>query len=105
MSKNSRFRGPFDKQYGKSAQTLFKSELTHLCRIHWSLAKKLCSKKSLLLICQISAPFVKPLVANERYPVLDRDDLIIAIQIQLSQKQKTFFQFFPPFLKYSLNFK
>ena len=105
MSKNSRFRGPFDKQYGKSAQTLFKSELTHLCRIHWSLAKKLCSKKSLLLIYQISAPFVKPLVANERYPVLDRDDLIIAIQIQLSQKQKTFFEFFPPFFKYSLNFK
>ena len=42
---------------------------------------------------------------DEKYPVLNRDNLTIPIQMQLSQKQKTFYQFFPGFLKSKLNFK
>ena len=34
LSKNSRFRGPFDKQHGKRAQALLKSASFHLCYIH-----------------------------------------------------------------------
>ena len=39
------------------------------------------------------------------YPVLNRDNLTVPIQMQLSEKEKTFSQLFPAFLKYRLNFK
>ena len=45
------------------------------------------------------------MAADEKYPVLNRDNLTITIQMQLSGKQKTFYRFFAQFLKYSLNFK
>ena len=103
MSKKSHLRGCFDKQCGKRAETLLKSASQHLFRIHWSLVRKLSSRKSLLLTCQILGPPVNTLAADERYPVLNRDDLSVGSQIQLSQKQKTFSQFFAAFLKFSLN--
>ena len=102
MSKKSRFRGCFDKQHGKRAQTLLKSPSQRRYHIHWSLATKLCSKKSLLLTCKILGLLVNTLAANEKYPVLNRDNLAIPIQMQLSQKQKTFSRFFAAFLKFRL---
>ena len=45
------------------------------------------------------------MAANEKYPVLNRDNLTIPIQMQLSQKEKTFSQFLAAFFKSSLNFK
>ena len=62
-------------------------------------------KKSLLLTCQVLALLVNPLAADEKYPVLTKDNLTIPIQMQLSQKQNTFSQFFAKFLKCRLNFK
>ena len=76
------------KQYRKRAQTLLKSASKHLYRIHWSLARELCSKKSLLMICQILGPLAITLAADEKYPVLNRDNLTIPIQMQLSQKER-----------------
>ena len=105
MSKKSRFRGCFDKQHGKSAQALLKSASHHLYRIHRSLPKKLNWKKSLLLKCQILGLLVNTLSADENYAVLNKDNLTIPIQMQLSQEQKTFSQFFAEFLKSRLNFK
>ena len=105
MSRKSCFRGPLDKQHGKRAQALLKSASRHLYHIHWSLATKLCSRKSPLLTCQILGLLVNTLATNEKGPVLNRDDLSIPIQIQLSQKQKTFSEFFAAFLKSRLNFK
>ena len=60
---------------------------------------------SLLLTCQILGLLVNTLAADEKYPVLNRDNLTIPIQTQLSQKQKTFSQFFAAFLKFRLNFE
>ena len=105
MSKKSHFKGPFDKQHGKRAQALLKPPSQHLYHIHWSLATNLCSKKCLLLTWQILVPLVDTLAADEKYPVLNRDNLTIPIQMQLSQKQKTFSQFFAAFLKSTLNFE
>ena len=93
MSKESRFRGPFGKQHGKRAQALLKPPSQHLYHTHWSLATKLSSKKSLLLICQILGPLVNILAAHERYPILNRDNLTITIQMILSEK-KNFFSIF-----------
>ena len=48
---------------------------------------------------------VNTLDADDRYAVLNRRNLTIPIQMQLSQKQKTFSQFLAAFLKSRLNFK
>ena len=45
------------------------------------------------------------LAANDKYPVLYRDTLMILIQMQLSQKQRKFSQYFTAFLKSTLNFE
>ena len=48
---------------------------------------------------------VNTLAADEKYPVLVRYNLTIPIQIQLSQKQKTFSKNFDGFLKFRGNFE
>ena len=105
MSKKSRFRGLFVKQHGKVAEALLKSGSQHIYLIQWPLLSQLSWETSLLLTCQILGLLVNTLAADEKYPVLNRDNLTIPIQMQLSQKQKTFSQLFAAFLKFRLNFK
>ena len=105
MSKKSQFREPLDKQYVKGSQALLKTVSQHFDQIHWSLTRKLSWKKSLLLISQILGLLVNTLAVDEKYPVLNRHNLTIPIQMQLYQKQKSFSQLFPAFLKFRLNFK
>ena len=93
MPKEYRIREPFDKQHGQSAQALLKSVSYHLYHIHWSLPSQLSWKKSLLLTCQILGLLVNILAADEKYPVLNRDNLTIPIEMQLSRKQKLFLNF------------
>ena len=57
------------------------------------------------MIHKILRLFVNTLTVNEEHYLLTRDNLTQTIQIQLSQKQKTFFEFFFAFLKSILNFK
>ena len=105
MSKKSRFRGSFDKQHGKHTQALLKSASQHLDRIQLSLPSRWIWKKSLLLTCKILVLLVNTLAGDEKYPVLNRDNLTIPIQMQLSEKEKTFSEFLAAFLKANLNFK
>ena len=105
MPKKSRFKISFEKQHGKCAQTLFKSKGQLLCNIDWSLWSQLTCKKSVLVACEISRFFPNSLSVNSRYSVLNRDNLTQPIQMQLSQKQKDFSNFFSLFLKSSLNFE
>ena len=49
--------------------------------------------------------FFNTLTVNDKHYLFTRDNLTETIQIQLSQKRKTFFQFFLPFLKSIINFK
>ena len=69
MSKKSRFRGPFEKQHGKRAQTLLKYASHHFYHIHWSLPSQLSWKNSLLLTCQILGLLVNILAGDEKCPV------------------------------------
>ena len=48
---------------------------------------------------------VNALASDEEYPALNRDNLTIPIQMQISQKQKNFSAFFAEFLKSKLNFE
>ena len=65
--------------------------------MHW--------KKSLLVIHKILRPFVHTLAANDKQYLLNRDNLAQPIQLELSQKQKTFSEFVFSFLKTILNYK
>ena len=58
-----------------------------------------------LAIHKILRLFVTTLTVDEKHNLLTRDNLTQAIQIQLSQKQKKFCEFFFAFLKSILNFK
>ena len=94
MSKRSRFRGPFDKQHGRPSQALLKSASQHFYLIHWALRIQLSWKNSLLLTWKILRLVVNTLAADEKYLVLTRENLTIPIQMQLSEKQKKFSEFF-----------
>ena len=65
--------------------------------MHW--------KKSLLVIQKFLRLFLNTRTVNDKHYLLDRDNLTEPIQMQLSQKQKTFSEFFFAFLKSILNFK
>ena len=59
----------------------------------------------MLVLCKILRLFVSILSDDDKYCLLYRHNLTQAIQILLSQKQKTFSQFFSAFLKSPLNFE
>ena len=54
---------------------------------------------------KILRPFVNTLTEDDKYCLLYKDNLTQPIQIHLSQKQKTFSDFFSAFLKSTLNFE
>ena len=105
MSKTVRFRGPLDKQHATRHKALLKSASQNIYPIHWSLPTQLGLKKSLLFTCQILGLLLNTLAPNEKYPVLNRDNLTIQIQMQLSQKQKSFSEFVAIVSKSRLNFE
>ena len=63
------------------------------------------SEKSLLVICKILRLFFNTLTTDDQYSLLKRDNLTKPIQIQISKKQKIFFQFFYALLKSTSNFE
>ena len=58
----------------------------------------------MLVLRKILGLFVNTLSEDDRYCLLYNDNLLQPIQILLSQKQKTFSEFFSAFLKSTLNF-
>ena len=56
-------------------------------------ARSLALEKASLIDMQDLGLLVNTLAADEKYPVLHRDNLTIPIQMQLSHKQDTFPQF------------
>ena len=59
----------------------------------------------MLVLCKILGLFVNTLTDDGKYSLVYRDNLTQPIQILLSQKQKTFSQFFSAVLKSTLNFE
>ena len=57
------------------------------------------------MIHKILRLFVNTVTVNDKHYQLNRDNLRQPIQMQLSQKQKTFSEFFFAFLKSILNYK
>ena len=57
------------------------------------------------MIQKILTLFVHRLTVDEKQYLLNRDNLTQPVQMQLSQKEKTFSEFLFPYLKSTLNFK
>ena len=57
------------------------------------------------MIGEILEVFVNTLTADDKCPLQDYENLTLPIQMQLSEKCKTFSQFFVPFLQSASNFK
>ena len=55
--------------------------------------------------CKILRLFPNTLSDDGKYSLFNRDNLTQPIQMELSQKQKTFSGFFPAFFKSSLKFE
>ena len=105
MSKKSRFRFPFQKEHRKRVSTLFQFERQHLYQIYWSTRRQFSCKKSLLVIGQSLRLSVNIMSAVDKCSLPNRDNLMQPMNMQLSQKLKTFSQFFNVLSKSTLNFK
>ena len=105
MSEKSCFRGPFHKQHGKRAQTVLQCGRRNLYLIYGSLQTQFSWKKSMLVLCKIFRLFVNKWTPDDKSSLLNRDKVKEPIQILLSEKEKSFSQFFSSFLKSTLNFQ
>ena len=103
ICKNSHFRLPFQKDYGKRVSTLFKFEQQHMYHIYWSTGRQLSSKRSVLVICKSLRLFVNTVSAVDKCFLPNRDNLMTPIHLNLSQKVQTFSEFFSAFSKCWLN--
>ena len=66
---------------------------------------KLIWKISPLVLGEILGVFINTLTADGKYPVQVCENLQLPIQMQLSEKAKTFSAFFVPFLESTSHFK
>ena len=99
------FRITLEKQHGKRAPTLLKSQRRHVYQIYWSLWSQLSLKKSLLVKCKTLRLFVNTFTAHDKYSALKGQYLQDPIHLKLSQKQKIFSSFFSAFLNSRFNFQ
>ena len=105
MSKESHSRGLFNNQHCRLAETQLKSKRKHLYHNYWTLWAQFSCKKSLWVICNILGLFVNPLSADDKYSLVNRDNLFQNLERQLSRERETFCPFFVAFSKYRLNFE
>ena len=77
----SGLRGPFEKQHGKRAETFWKSQRQHVYQIFWSLTRQLSWENSVLEKLKILTLFVNTSSADDKYSLLNRDNLTEPIQI------------------------
>ena len=104
-TKKHRVRTLIDGKHVKVSQTLVKSSRKPFDHIFPSLLGEMIRKIYPWLKFEIIGVFVDTWTADYKYPVPDCENFKFAIQIQLSEKQKTFSKFFIPFMEAPSNFK
>ena len=95
---------PSKSQLVKGCQTLLKSALQHFYHVSL-LWEKLSWILSLLVKFEIRGLFINTFTVNHDYSVRNTESLPQPIQMQLSEKQKSFCKFLPPFLQSRSNFE
>ena len=80
-------------------QVLAKSPLEHFYHVFSSFGENLIGKISPLVLGKILGVFLNTLTSDDKYPVEDSENFQLPMQMQLSEKRKTFFEFFFHFWK------
>ena len=93
-SKSSCFRTSFASERVNGFQTLLKSARHPYYPLFSSIRGKLSCKKSPSVWYEILRLFANALIAEDKYSVRNMQDLPQHIQTLLSQRQKTFLDFF-----------
>ena len=94
LSEKRRFRTRFEKEFGRASQIHAKSPWRALFHVFLSLSGKLIWKMCPLVLGEISGVFVNTFTSDANYSVQGYENLQLPIQMQLSERQKTFPQFF-----------
>ena len=105
LSKGRSFRTRFGSQHVKASQIFAKCPWERFYHVFSSFSGKLIWKTFPLAVGEIWGVFVNTLTADGMYPFPDSENLPLPIQMQLSEKRKTFSLFFVPFLESTSNFK
>ena len=106
LSWKRRFRISFDSQHVNRCQTLVKFVREHFCIFFfWWLWGEMNCKISNLFKFEILDVFVHKLTVNDKYPFRGSENLRSPIQMKLSEKRKSFSQFFVSFMVSPSNFK
>ena len=105
LCENPHFRRSFHKQHMKVSQKLLKYPWENVYEVFLSFWEKLISKMSPLLLPEILLVFLNRLTAEAKYPIEDWENLPLPMQMELSDKQKTFSQVFVLFLESTSNIK
>ena len=104
LSKNRGFRTRFDSQHVKASQMLAKSPSKRFYHVFSSFSVKLIWKITPLVSGEMLGLSLNTLTSDGKYPVQGCENLQLPLQMQLSEKGKTFSQFFVPFLDSTCNF-
>ena len=102
--KKRRFGTRFDSQHLKESQTLAKTPWESFYHVFSSFWENFIWKMSPLVLGKIFGVFLYTLTGDGTYPVEDWEYLQFPMQMQLSEKRKTFSELFLLFLE-STNFK
>ena len=105
LQKKRRLGTRSDSQHVRVSRILAKSSCEHFYHSSSSFWGKFIWKMSPLLLGLIQPVFFNTLSADGKYPVQYCENFQLPIQRQLSEKRKTFPQFFVPFLESTYNFK
>ena len=105
LSQEHRFRTGFGSQHVKASQLLPKSPRKRFCHALLSFSGKLIWNMSPLVLGEMLGMFLNILTDDGMYPVQGCENLQLPIQMQLSDKQNNFSQFFVPFVESSSNFE
>ena len=105
LSRKRRFRTRFGSQHGKASEMLAKYPWDHFYHVFWSFSGKLIWKISPLVSGKMLRLSFNTLTSNGKYHVQCCQNLQLPIQRQLSDKPKTFSEFFILFLVSTSKFK
>ena len=93
LCKKRHFKKRFEGQHVKTSQLLAKSLSERFYDVFSPLAGNLIWKMSPLILGEIVGVFANTLTADGKYPVQYYENLPLPIEMQLSQKRKTFSNF------------
>ena len=103
LCKEHPFRTSFSSQHVKASQMLAKSAWERFYLVFFSFSGKLIWKTSPLVLDEILGVFVNTLTTDSKYHVQGCENLQLPIQMHLSEKRKTFSEFFVWFLDSTSN--